>query len=71
MNKPGVVQRMEIELEELTDRLGRAKGFVGSETFNHLPTVEQDIFKQQVFHMEGYEKALRDRLGLICKRLGI
>lgn len=70
-DKPGVVQRMEAELEELTGRIDRASTFLSTGTFESLPGTEQVVFKEQVRFMEGYAKTLRLRLGMICERLGL
>jgi len=66
---PGVVKRMQIEIHELGDRLARAHIFLNTATFNFIPPAEQALFHEQVAHMEGYEKALSERLALVMARL--
>lgn len=67
---PSVVMRMLEERAELSAKLARAITFVSSETFKHLPTDEQTVFNEQVFHMDRYLDALDHRVEMIRKRIG-
>ena len=55
-------ERVELELKELEERLGKLKTFVLSEPFSKLPTVQQMLLMSQIDIMTSYANCLYRRL---------
>ena len=56
------VDRMELELRELSQRLAKLKAFLGTETFLSLAEIDQHDLREQCGLMTAYADKLEDRL---------
>lgn len=57
------IKRMEVELEELNEKVVSGKGFLASEVSKELLDVNQrDLLATQLFYMEKYEFILKMRI---------
>ena len=55
-------ERVELELKELEERLGKLKTFVLSEIFSNLSSVQQMLLMSQIDIMMSYANCLHRRL---------
>ena len=58
------VERMQIEYNELTERLTKLRVFVKSDKFAQLSAVQRDLLQQQENAMETYARVLSQRIML-------
>ena len=63
------VERMQIEYNELTERLTKLRVFVKSDKFAELPAIQRDLLQQQENAMETYGRVLSQRIMLNGGRL--
>ena len=56
------VERMELELRELSQRVAKLKAFLGTETFLSLTEIDQHDLREQCGLMTAYADKLEDRL---------
>lgn len=56
------VQRLELELEVLTERAGKLGHFLGTELFGNLPQTDKDLMIKQVGLMNELHTVLTERL---------
>lgn len=56
------VERMELELRELSQRVAKLKAFLGTETFLSLAEIDQHDLREQCGLMTAYADKLEDRL---------
>lgn len=56
------LQRMELELEVLTERVGKLSAFMETQMFRDLPEVDSDLMINQIEAMETYRVSLASRL---------
>jgi hypothetical protein len=55
-------QRVVDEKAELDSKIVRLRGFLGSDTFAHLPGAEQERMTRQLTVMEQYSSVLGERV---------
>lgn len=60
-NLPPHQQRVLVEREELHTRLGKLRGFIGTDTFNALDPAERDRLERQEHFMHRYLQVLDER----------
>lgn len=67
------IERMELELEELSEKIEKGQQFLDKEKVNPKFTDETQIFflSEQLIHMVGYREALRDRIKYDSKKNGL
>lgn len=58
------VERMQIEYNELTERLTKLRVFVKSDKFAQLSAIQRDLLQQQENAMETYARVLSQRIML-------
>ena len=56
------VERMQIEYNELTERLTKLRVFVKSDKFAQLSAIQRDLLQQQENAMETYARVLSQRI---------
>lgn len=56
------VERMQIEYNELTERLTKLRVFVKSDKFAQLSAFQRDLLQQQENAMETYARVLSQRI---------
>lgn len=57
-------QRVELELAQLNERLGKLEKFIDSESFSTLATEQAGLLRKQASLMRQYATVLSDRLGI-------
>mgnify|MGYP000844660254 CR=1 FL=1 len=55
-------ERVLIEQQELDVKLTRLNDFITSDSFCSVPTIEQDMMKDQLIAMQVYSRILADRI---------
>lgn len=54
--------RVENELKELTNKINGLAAFICSENYHELPTIQQNLLRNQLKHMISYGSVLSYRL---------
>lgn len=55
-------QRLEIEAEELNEKITKLSAFTDGAAFNELPKEQQKLLAKQLVFMSAYNEALKTRL---------
>ncbi len=55
-------QRLEIEAEELNEKITKLSAFIDGAAFNELPKEQQKLLAKQLVFMSAYNEALKTRL---------
>lgn len=55
-------QRLEIEAEELNEKITKLSAFIDGAAFNELPKEQQKLLTKQLVFMSAYNEALKTRL---------
>ncbi|HFC6388666.1 TPA: hypothetical protein ACFNMI_001758 [Neisseria bacilliformis] len=55
-------QRLEIEAEELNEKIDKLSAFINGAAFNELPKEQQELLAKQLFSMAAYNEVLKTRL---------
>ena len=63
------LDRMHIELKELTDKLDKLHKFFSTETYNNLPKLEQCLLNAQYGAMLSYDNILASRIHVTEERI--
>ena len=66
-----MVERLKIELRDLSDKVDNLSIFVNIDKFETIPQIQQDLLKIQLSCMKGYEEVLKQRLSHIAKTKNI
>ena len=53
---------MEIEAEELNEKIDKLSAFIDGAAFNELPKEQQKLLAKQLVFMSAYNEALKTRL---------
>ena len=63
MSKPAHIERMETEMDELQDRLGKLQTFVASNPiFSNMEALDQNLLRSQSAAMDTYRSILSTRI---------
>lgn len=57
-------ERMVLEAKELEDKIGKARAFIGGETYQTLSDEAQQLLCEQTYHMEATLEYLNKRIAL-------
>jgi len=59
------IDRMDIELHQLDEKIGKLQEFIRGETFEPLPAIEKQLLYIQVSTMSTYGATLSTRIDII------